>query len=684
MNKNNTSLKRIASWWLRFEDLNWPHPDAYDRIKRRAEGMAGAGVTTAMIFGAHFRWDFLPYFTLLHDYLAAVADELHKVGVELYDHHSVSLVHRYSTAEEMRNVMLHSGPHLPLSPSREAAAPWEYNGTKLNDWRAVDVIKGSPVYYPQYAAEGFCIRNPHYREAYKTYLKRLIADTNIDGLSADDPVHFMEFRTCGCSYCTEEFRNRTGKELPAVSNTDFWGNWDNPDWNIWLNMRYDAVSDFFKEISSVVPSDFCLTACGGNSASTHAPGAAFDGRRFLSGCNYLNLEMSGNTPPYKNDSKTANATIASKMIAASHHQGAARNSGIRCFGTGFGFTEPTADIVWAVNKMLGADCWFSTLKDRLGLPEHILKTLPDESDVVGRAFRFEKEHPCLFDGEQIGQVGVFFSEETRDHTFFGNVNNGYCKDYGSTIKLLFENGISGHTIFEFPERPEEYPLILISSAVLMTEKEIQSLRKFLQQGGKVIATGPCGFPGCEGEWDLPSKPEIEKPEDFFGTAQVYYQPAKWKKETHFTPSAAPIMFKEIIPAFYYTPHRISDGEITELFLESLRKYMKQLPIKFICSNGYLINMFENKNTITVHLLAEDFETDIDHHLDEIRFHRSRVNYINKVEPAGVTQTLQLKANGRPAVYTPFNVSVPTVSENGNEYKISLPEKASYVILQFSK
>ena len=130
--------KRIVNWWMRWEDLNWPNHDGLDRIKERAEKLAEANVTTAMLFGAHFRWDFMPYFTLLHDYIATVTEELHKYGIEFYDRHSVNLIHRYDTREEMRHVMLHSGPHLPFSPSREAAASWEYKGSRLNDWRMID------------------------------------------------------------------------------------------------------------------------------------------------------------------------------------------------------------------------------------------------------------------------------------------------------------------------------------------------------------------------------------------------------------------------------------------------------------------------------------------------------------------------------------------------------------------
>ena len=52
--------QRISTWWIKMPDLYWPDPDNMDKIKRRAEGLAKADVTAAMIFGTHFRWDWLP------------------------------------------------------------------------------------------------------------------------------------------------------------------------------------------------------------------------------------------------------------------------------------------------------------------------------------------------------------------------------------------------------------------------------------------------------------------------------------------------------------------------------------------------------------------------------------------------------------------------------------------------
>ena len=109
-----------------------------------------------------------------------------------------------------------------------------------------------------------------------------------------------------------------------------------------------------------------------------------------------------------------------------------------------------------------------------------------------------------------------------------------------------------------------------------------------------------------------------------------------------------------------------------------------MPIKILDSKGYLVTMFESDDAITVHLLAEDYDTDIDHKLDEMRFHRSRVNFVNKVEPIGVDGVICLRAATAPTVYTPFSSEASSVTEKNGIYTVRLPEKTAYAILQFSK
>jgi len=672
---------RIATWWITWEDLNWPDPDNYDKIKARAEGLAKANVNAVMLFGTHFRWDWMPVFPLLHDYIATVAEELHKYGIKLFDHHSVNLVHRYSTREEMRHVMRDSGPHLPFSPTWEAAASWQYKGKYLNDWRMVDVKTGKPLYLPQYTAEGFCHRNPEFREAYRDYVKDLIAETGIDGLSADDAIYFAGFNACACPHCRAELKHRAGIDLPPVEDQSFWGNWENPAWLHWLDLRLDANSDFYRDLGSDLPEGFTLTGCGASSASAVALTNSADARRFLAGCNYVNLELSGNTPPYKHDPKTVNVPIQNRLTNASHHQAAALEKGVHAFSTAFAHSTVSANIAWALSKILDADAWIGTLKGRLGLPRHILDTLPEEKDIVGEAFGFEKAHQDLFRGDFVGQLAVYFSYETRNHTMFGSLNQGYPKDYSDALTLLFRQGICPHTVFSIPKDPQTYPLLILSGVSRMTGDEQAAVQAYLDAGGKVIAVGPSCLEGCENNWVLPTR-VTTAPQDFFPfvlPGESWQQSPAWMSQS-IPDSSDPDVWTQPREGLYYHPQRICQEANNAKLLELCRRYMRPMPVKLLRAEGYLSTMYKTEDQITLHLLAEDYDVDIDHALDSIRFHRSRVNLVTKADPIGIDGVLQLETKVAPTVYTPFNKEAASVRMEGDQCTVILPEKCPYALL----
>lgn len=684
---NLAKPRRLINWWIAWEDLNWPNGDIHEKIKRRAEAAARANVTTVVLFGAHFRWDYLPYFTILHDYIATVAEELHKYGIELYDRHSVNLIHRYDTREQMRHVMLHSGPHLPFSPSREMAASWEYGGKRLNDWRMLDVRTGEVLYYPQYAAEGFCYNNPDYLDAYCDYAKRLVAETDIDGLACEDSVHYMHYISCACPHCKAELKKRTGIELPPIEDRSFWGNWENPCWNEWIDMRYETGKRFFERLSATLPQGLPLITCGANSASYSSVGKACDARVFSwGGSNYVHSEMSGNTPPYHHDPVTCNVPISERMVAFSHHQAVAREFGIRSFSTGYGFTEPSANIIWAVNKVLDTDCLFSTLKSRLGLPDHILRELPEEPALVEKVFTFEKEHPALFGGKQLAQVGVYYDSETRDHTCFGNLRKGYYKDYAETLRAFFGAGISANTLFSFPEDAKEYAVVVIPSAVAMNEENTLAMRRYAAAGGRVIVCGPSALPECQNEWQLPTHPDLATPEDFFDTIAngVWHKHAEWILHTDVTPTAEPCEWKDVGEGIIYNPHRVSDGQIGQSLIDLVRRFAKRMAVEVLSATGYLMTFFEKEDGTVLHMLAAEYDTDIDHRLDEMRFHRSRVNYVNKAEPVGIEDTVTLRTVDEVRVYTPLNEGESRIKREGDICRITLPRGTAYAILKISR
>ena len=248
---------RMVSWWLRKDALPWPNEALQDQFRRRADQLAKAGANSAIIFGAHFRWDFCRVWEPLHALIRFVADELHSRNIILFDHHSSVLTCYYNRDPERFEHTYSNHRQVLISPP--ASAPLPEN--ELDDWKMIDVMTGFPAFLPQYGAQEFCMNNLDFAAAYANYVRRLVADTGIDGLMSDDAVFYPRFRSCGCRHCRQRFFREYGHVLPPVDNLDFWGNWKNSAWRNWVQMRFQTTQDFFARITAAVPPGMRLMSC---------------------------------------------------------------------------------------------------------------------------------------------------------------------------------------------------------------------------------------------------------------------------------------------------------------------------------------------------------------------------------------------------------------------------------------
>src|SRR5690554_6746894 len=131
-------MYRSVSFWLDWQFLNWPNEQVKEKIIRRCDELANADVNMAIIFGTHFRWDYLPIISRVHDLLAFIAEQLHERSIELFDHHSSVLTHRVRVWKDREHIRRSNFHHLPFYPDPDFAAQMRYNGTLLNDWRMID------------------------------------------------------------------------------------------------------------------------------------------------------------------------------------------------------------------------------------------------------------------------------------------------------------------------------------------------------------------------------------------------------------------------------------------------------------------------------------------------------------------------------------------------------------------
>jgi hypothetical protein len=473
---------RAVSWWLTWEDLTWPNPELMDKIRRRADNCAAGGVNCCVIFGTHFRWDFMPIWDRVHDELRFIADELHQRKILLFDHHSSVLTHRPRNREEALRIWDRNRHHVPFYPSAAESAQREYNGTKMESWRMLDVETGAPTYLPTYNAEQYCMNNPDFRAAYAKYLEKLKADTAIDGLMSDDNIFYADWRACSCEHCRARFKKDFGRNLPPTSDANFWGNRRSEAFKDWIAMRFQSSGDFLIGVKKVFPEGFPLLTCCSSSESYFLPAFGMSYQDFIANCNHVLLEMVGSTPEIAG---TWDNRIPSQLL----HLGIARDHAAPCFGLGYGFFPDTAFFVWAVNKFLGSDSWLSTLKGRLGITTAEIATLPDDSEIVGDGYRWEKANPHLFTGAVDTDMAIYFSRSTRD--YFGQIAGDYSSDYAASCLDLMRAGLTCEVVTEIPA-PGKWRCLVLSSAVCLSAQEKIALEKFLNAGGTIIATGPTG------------------------------------------------------------------------------------------------------------------------------------------------------------------------------------------------
>lgn len=474
---------RAISWWLDWNDMLWPDQAIADKICRRADQAAESGVNLAILFGMHFRWDHMPLWSRLHDLIAYTAEELHARQIALFDHHSSVLTHRPRTREDARDILRRNRHHVPFYPSLEAAAAWTFEGQSINEWRMIDVETGQPAYLPTYTAEQFCMNNPHFRASYQAYVRKLVRETGIDGLMSDDGIHYAGWRTCGCRWCRERFARDFGRVLPPVSDTGFWGNRDSEAFQDWIAMRFEDSGDFLGCVKQALPAGFPLLSCCSTSDYAAAPSSGLTYQEYIKHCDIVMLEMCGNSP---NLMGTWNGQMASQML----HLSIAHAAACPCLGLGYGFSPDAAFFVWALNKFLGADTWFSTLPGRLTGPADEISRLAGDAELVAEGFCWEKAHPHLFTGQPDTQVAVFFSRATRDT--YGQTHQDYTLDYHLTCSALQDGGIDFGVVTTIPD-VDCCPVLVLSSVICLSEEEMARLEAYLQAGGTVFAFGPTGL-----------------------------------------------------------------------------------------------------------------------------------------------------------------------------------------------
>ena len=472
----------MASWWLLWEDMLFPEPGTEEKVIQRAKAFKAAGIDTVVIFGCHFRWDYIYNWERFHHLLKFIVDSCHTQGIKVFDHHSATLTHRVDTLGEYRNINEKNRHHVPFFPSREFADTITFNGNRLNDFRMISVQNGKPCYLDRYNAESFCINNPAFVDAYKKYVEKLL-QTGIDGLMCDDVIYYPSWDGCGCDYCRNKFKDQYGHDLPPPTDDNFWGNYTSPAFKDWINMRYHDPLDFLAAVKKIIGADFPLMSCCSSSTAKGLDGSGMNSIIMVRAMNNVMLEMCGEIV---SEEVGYSGRISDFML----HKAIADKHGYPSIGLGYAHNPDSAFVIWAFNKLFASSPWISTLTGRLGIAEEVRKTIPDEADIIQEAYEFEQQHEDLFRGKSSAKLAVLFSLDNLIYN--GTAQDDYAQPWHDLSVEPFRQNIQFDVVLDIPS-PDAYPVLLLSNLDCVSDKLGGQLLDYMNRGGTVIASGLLGF-----------------------------------------------------------------------------------------------------------------------------------------------------------------------------------------------
>lgn len=473
---------RSTSLWFHWDDLIYPDKGVEEKFKHAAVSCRRASIDLVIVFGFHFRWDHIYLWNRVHELFRFVTDVFHAQGIKVFDYHSANLTHRPATIKEEWNIALKNRHHVPFYPSRELIGELTLGGVPLNDFRMIDIQTGKACYLPAYEAEIYCMNNEKFRSGYRYYLGRLMKETGIDGLMCDDIVYYPRWKGCGCSYCRAKFKSISGMDLPGADNIDFWGNYDNPAFRQWVRMRYQDSADFLNIVRNEIGVKTPLLSCTSGSCAKALDANGENIEFMLQSTNHLMLEMCG-------EIAGLDANFKKRVPDIMHHQGISLHRNTPSLGLGYAYYPDTAFFVWALDKLFGASTWISTLKGRLGIPEKDLALLPDEWDICGEGFAFEKNNPALFSGKPANRIALLYSLTSKIN--YGDHADDYETSYKNTIITFFEKNADFDVCARMGEA-QNYPMLVMTDTHCLSDADKTEFFARIEKGGTAVIAGSFG------------------------------------------------------------------------------------------------------------------------------------------------------------------------------------------------
>ncbi len=433
--------------------------ESQEQIERRLDELAKLGHRAVLVNGMHFRLSWPDQHERLKTTLASIVRAAHERGIKVVEHFDLSVVPYHGAAYQVMVENL--------------------------QWTLRDVRRGE-------ISRGYCLNRPAFRDFFFPYLQQWVEETGIDGLMLDE-VTFHTEAFCGCHDCRTLFYRDTGQVLPLDEEDPDLLNPQSRLWKLWLAWRNKAVGDWFVDMLEAVRvkrPDFVLM--------NYAAPIGFTTSLFTQG-------RGGNM----SDAARANHFLGTEVMSRNVYANYRANLALRAIFNSlrYAFSVPMFALVypegepvfayagWAQNQMHAQLTW--TLQGSTAIASDASRYVRWSGGMDVRA------------AKPVAEVAVLFSERSRDFSsrslWVTEELIGVCEqldDHHVPYQVLLERDLTR-------ERLAPFTLLIVPGSPALSDGEIAAIRQYLEEGGRVWATGDAlredalGFPRAKwpfGEW----------------------------------------------------------------------------------------------------------------------------------------------------------------------------------------
>ncbi|MGI6654213.1 MAG: hypothetical protein ACOX55_08880 [Christensenellales bacterium] len=483
-------LQPETPWEERF---GWYHYDGQhvyqyteEDLNHDAQRYADTGITTIILFGAHFRFSFWAYWADIEDFIARLTRAFHAKGIKVIEHHSTHLTYQpvcpdsFWSEENPLYKKLSSFPNFRETSQSNPIL----GGAHLDDFAQMDGSTGKPCLssyihtegkdlewiFKHYNGNAHCFNHPAFEKSYWEHIQNIIAKAHIDGIMNDDVQWFGGGNACACKYCREKFEAETGHILPLPDEwSEFFENYDRLDYIAWKQFKkrqsgafHYRMDERYRSIgfapmrpaycAEVLPFD---TTCYG-----FEPARALWDYIFQECCCLISHSY---------------ICYAAEAI---HRFAMASRLGKPSMALFYPATADSTYAAWAMCRSWG---------------QLFTGTSGNVKKLFDKPYRdFERKHKALFRNPQKrADVAFYFSETTRDYTH-KDAPQKYMKPYMSYLESAYISGIACDMVFRYDTVTElaKQRCIIVPYIIMISDAEAKKLFEYASNGGHVVILGP--------------------------------------------------------------------------------------------------------------------------------------------------------------------------------------------------